>query len=451
MLLACLTTAAPPAPDQAPREADIFASPEVEVAQPQQAPPVDADAMAVQLEQTNDPLTLGGNLFLRLQYDMLERGNLETFRLVSPNWANLFLDSRPSSRLRGYMRGRVLFNPAIGDSQTNPLTQQPMQQTTWLLDQLWLKFDVAQRAYFTVGRQRVRWGVGRFWNPTDFLNRMRLDPLAIVDARVGATLIKLNVPIESLGYNFYGIANLTDVQTAQDVGGAVRAELVWGPAEIALSGGRGQAGGPWQLGVDASAGLGLLDVRFEVALQHGVQQTFFKSEPGQRAPTAFLRDKQWLAQALGGAEMTLRYSDTDTVTFGVEYFYNQLGYADASLYPQVLASAVRSGQPIPFLYLGIHYLAGFVYLPAPGSFNIGSITGSAIANLSDQSVISRLDVQARVLTYMDVNVYGTYHFGREGEFRFPLNVPAGLVPSLPNGLAQAPPSSEIGVGLRLYF
>ena len=109
---------------------------------------------------------IGGFTFLRLEYDMLSQGDAASFQLTSPNFVNLYFDARPSERVRGYLSSRALYNPAIPPAIPNdrpsPTTLVPMQQTMLLLDQLWLKFDLGQVAYFTVGRQRVRWGVGRF-------------------------------------------------------------------------------------------------------------------------------------------------------------------------------------------------------------------------------------------------------------------------------------------------
>ena len=250
-------------------------------------------------------------------------------------------------------------------------------------------------------------------------------------------MIKINFPIEHSGWNFYAVANLSDVSTPQDAGGAVRAELVLGPAELAVTVNRAVRQGPWQFGLDASSGVGLFDLRFEGTAQRDVSQPFVP--------------KGWRVQALGGVEVTLRYANDDTVTFGAEYFYNELGYEDAALYPQVLLAFAQAGQPIPLLYLGREYIAAFVHLPHPGAFNMGTLTGSVICNLADLSAVSRLDLQVRLLTYMDFNMYGTYHFGREGELRFPIHIPAGALAGVPMGFSQPPPRSEVGAGLRLYF
>ena len=73
------------------------------------------------------------------------------------------------------------------------------------------KLDVYRTLFITVGQQPIRWGEGRFWNPTDLLNQQARDPLAIFDERLGVGLVKLHLPIEALAWNLYAVANLEGV------------------------------------------------------------------------------------------------------------------------------------------------------------------------------------------------------------------------------------------------
>jgi hypothetical protein len=407
-------------------------------------------ALSAAAARGNDALDIGGFYFLRGEYDALEQGAWQNFLFTSPNLIDLYFDVRPSERVRGYLRTRALYNPSIRSGQLNPVTLLPQPQTQLILDQLWLKFDVLERAYLTVGRQPVRFGSARFWNPTDFLNRQHIDPLAIFDERLGATLIKLNIPWEKKGWNFYAVANVTGVQTPADLGGLVRAELLLGLAEVALTAGRAPYAGPLQLGLDISAGLGIFDLHVESALQHGVQQTFYHGRGSLAQLQPYLRRDDWLLQSVAGAEVMLRYSDTDTVALGVEYFYNQLGYDNATQYDVALLDIFRQGGTPPFLYFGRHYLAAYVFLNKPGTWNNTAFTLSALSNLTDSTAVLRLDCKVRVLTYLDVNLYATHHLGPQGELHYAVNLPAGTQLT-PQGLARAAPRSELGAGLRLYF
>src|SRR6185503_115229 len=134
----------------------------------------------------------------------------------------------------------------------------PTAGPTVVLDQLWLNFDIGRAVFVTAGRQHVKWGVSRFWNPNDLLHADRRDSLAQFDARVGESLVKLHVPWEQAGWNLYALALLENPgrsDTVGSIGGAARAEAVFGTAELGLDtvvrrNARSRFGG------DLSAGLG---------------------------------------------------------------------------------------------------------------------------------------------------------------------------------------------------
>ena len=57
------------------------------------------------------------------------------------------------------------------EQQPEPSTASRSRSTSAVVDQLWVRFDVERAAFVTAGRQHVKWGVGHFWNPTDYLHR----------------------------------------------------------------------------------------------------------------------------------------------------------------------------------------------------------------------------------------------------------------------------------------
>ena len=69
-------------------------------------------------------------------------------------------------------------------------------------------------------------------------------------------------------------------------------------------------------------------------------------------------------QAVAGANWSHKYNDNDLFTIGAEYFYNQPGYADPSLYPGLLFN--QAGTPmLNFFYTGRHYASLFASFPFP--------------------------------------------------------------------------------------
>ena len=174
-------------------------------------------------------------------------------------------------------------------------------------------------------------------------------------------------------------------------------------------------------------------------------------------PTEVDRSDEWIPQVTAGAELGVKVNDEDTVYLGAEYFYNGGGYDDSTLYPALLLS----GAFTPF-YLGRHYAAAYVAVPGPGNWDDTSFTASTLANLSDRSYASRLDVSTRLNTFLSVNAYGQVSYGGNGEFHYawelkPLAVPdgVGLDPALEalleSGVEIPAPIASFGVGAMVNF
>src|SRR5262249_16013533 len=149
-----------------------------------------------------------------------------------------------------------------------------------LLDQLWVNFDIARTLFITAGKQHVKWGVSRFWNPTDFLTPQRRDPLAVFDPRLGASMIKVPLP-SARGGNLHAsglIENGGRESTVGQWGCAIRGEIAFARSEIGAEAvfvpGRRD-----RFGLDASSAVGLLDVYVEAALRKGSDGPLYRENP----------------------------------------------------------------------------------------------------------------------------------------------------------------------------
>ena len=399
------------------------------------------------LAETDDILDIGGRLFLRFDWAP-RRGEAATDApFSSPNLVDLYFDARPNDRLRAYIRGRLRYDPTI-DENPDGFTLQSQDKLQAQLDQLWLKFDVARSVFVTIGRQPIKWGSGRFWNPSDFINQQVRDPLAIFDQRLGVTLLKLHVPIESEGWNLYAIAALDDATSLEKIGGALRAEILIGQTEITASGFFAKDA-PVRLAADVSSGVWLFDLRAEAAVQKGIDTPFYRlaggADPFDNVEVVD-REKDWIVQVVAGAEISLNYSDEDSVTVGVEYFFNDAGYRDPALYTFL----AFNGQLNP-LYVGRHYTGLYAVLFGPGSWNDTNFIFSGIANLSDRSFLARLDHSVRLLTYLDLNTFVAAHFGNRGELRYDFAIAPGAIAALPQGLSVPAPLFDLGFSLTLNW
>lgn len=379
-----------------------------------QGPLQEGPDIVSRIDGKEDLLEMGGQLYLRMDWSILSRGEPDTYPLTLPGLLDLYIDARPSERLRAFASARVTHTFSANSETTNVLGE-PLEQTRVALDQLWLKFDIARHVFLTLGQQPIRWGHGRFWNPTDFLNAQFKDPLAVFDERLGISLIKVHIPIESLGWNLYAIANIEGADSIDQVGGALRAEFVTGTTEIAASFAL-RKDAPYQFGLSVSTGFWLIDAWAEVALLHGVQTPRWEGSydlATYNTPDAIDVSADWWPRASAGFEIAIPIMEEDALYIGVEYAYNGLGYEDATLYPWLIAN----GAFVPF-YTGMHYGAVYAALPSPGRWDDVSFILSQLANLSDESCILRLDTQIRILSYLSLNLYAAVHYGGRGGFNY---------------------------------
>jgi hypothetical protein len=419
-----------------------------------------------------DKLQIGGMLYLRFASNFYE-GDMDDPTFSSPNLLYLFLDARPNDRIRGFVRGRMAYDPLTTGSQPGgpriesfPMAGGTVEPDRFdvSLDQLWLKFDVKRALYITIGKQPIHWGTTRMWNPVDVVNSTRRIPLALFDERGGVYSLKLHVPIEKLSWNIIGLLLLEEVDAWDKAGGALRLETVFSTVELSLTGmvkqDKGADGSDYVLpkvALDLSAGIWDFDLTGEISMS-------FLDET-RNDPLFTAGQREVLLQASAGLSYTGKYSADDYFIFGAEYFFNSDGYDGADDYVTavqgMLADSLASAESLddvgndfmgrmmaeltPF-YMGRHYLALYFLLPGPGKWDYTSFMASFIANLSDESCLGRLDVSATVLTYLTFQFYLMVNSGqRGGEFRMGFDKDELVVgsPAVPS------PAMTLGLNLRI--
>jgi hypothetical protein len=435
----------------------------------------------------DDPLKIGGQLYLRAQTTGSRGQAPGNWAFSAPSLLDVYLDARPNDRVRGFVLGRMVYDPTLpadasdsestnaisatggtsGSQSLSSLFQQQTRGPTVSLDQLWLRFDIAHRVFVTAGKQHVRWGTGHFWAPTDFLHLRPRNPLDVFDARTGTTMLKLHVPVESRAWNFYGYLiteSNTSTPTLGSVAAAARAELVLGPAELGL-GTLAQRSQKPKFAADLSFGIGDIDVYGEVGVRSGdeIDRVRYDASavvpPGTSSETLdgleqvvdayypVYRSRGYKSQVVGGASYSRKYNDNDLFTVGAEYFYNALGYSSPAAYPGLVFPHSTSLQDSAnFFYLGRQYAALYVTFPAPYSLDNHTFTLSTLGNLSDRSFITRLDYSLIALTHLRFEAFASARYGNEnGEFRF------GVEHLVLGGVdfSRAPALLDLGIALRI--
>ncbi len=440
--------------------------------------PPTSDLFASEPNRDN-PLTIGGQIYLRSIVQASESQALGKARFFLPALVDGYFDARPSDRVRGMILGRLTYDPTLdangkatnvnnpafgsgsnttGSSFTLPTSSNPAV----LLDQLWVNFDIARTVFITAGKQHVKWGVSRFWNPTDFLTPQRRDPLAVFDPRLGASMVKVHLPSESHGWNLYAIGlidNAGPASTLNQLGGAIRGEIAFARSEIGAEA-VFQPGRKDRFGLDASSAIGPLDAYVEASLRKGSDVPLFRINPnadpaiGLAAQLEPFTPTNYKVAASGGFNTTIVIAENNNLVLGVEYFYNSIGYDSERIYPFLIFQDLTRipGTPPSFqpFYLGRHYGAVYATFTSPSILGENSsFVLSNLSNLSDRSVITRLDFLTRVLSYLYLEAYADVHYGRHGgEFRLEVNLPP-QPPTTTQSISIPAPLFDAGLGVRI--
>lgn len=417
-------------------------------------------------EVADNALQIGGTLYQRLLTSSQEDVKSSEYPLSMPLQFDLFLDARPSDRVRGFVDQRVLYDsskdsysrPTAGKTAASlaPASTAPNNPQT-VLDQAWIKFDIERKVFVTIGKQHLKWGTSKYWNPTDFLSSQRRDPLVPYDLRLGESMAKFELPIESKKTNLYAVGlfnNPEPASTLGQLGLALRAESVFGETEIGLDlVSRGNRTPSY--GADVSSSLGPLDVYAEAALLTSAVDpkytlTGAPLTAGADVTTLYTSNvsSDSFVQTSGGASYSFAWTENRVASIGVEYFHNPLGYDGPGVYPLLLFF----NQYQPF-YLGRDYAALYVTAEGPDAQKNTSYTFSTLSNLSDKSFMSRLDFRWRTLTYLTFESFFAVHYGHEGsEFNLKIDTPQLTYGTTSIAAVKVPRTvCDLGLGLRLAF
>lgn len=449
-----LVSALPAEAQERPTDEELFGAPrEEEAPTPRPAPESDdaRDEAAFGQDRSigetsqalapENPLTIGGRFYLLGTLSVLEDHPPKQWPLSAPTLFDLYLDATPNERVRVFGAGRLRYDPTVSEGSVGALLAGQTQQMIADLDRLWLKFDIERTVFVTVGRQHENWGTGRLWNPTDYAHVQKRDPLARLDQRLGTSMVKLHLPWEKYGWNFYALTFLEGAETSYLLGGigqGFRAVTRLGLTELGLSA-KVQEGHKPKFGIDVSSDVAdLFDAKAEVALRRDTDFPVFEMVNGVAQP----RDSfGQIVQVSGGIEWPIQYSDEDNLIIAADGFYNSIGYDDRKLYQ----AALLGGGYVPF-YLGRYYASLAFILQNPGRWNNTTFMLTTIGNLSDGSALTRLDYSVRVLTHLQVEAFGTAYYGKDnGEF----TIDFGSLAPPALGLGSLRRSFDLGMGLRV--
>jgi hypothetical protein len=340
-----------------------------------------------------DRLKIGGAFWAQAQYLGLRGFGDRDGYLQNANTMWLYFDSRLRDDVRAYIKLRGDYSPTLG---INPYTLEEIEETSVGLEEAKLMFNVGKSVFFTIGKQKLKWGSGKFWNPTDVMNNERRNLMYNEDVRLGLNMIKTHVPVGSA--NFYLVNRIEGSNDPGLIQHALRAEVPVGTAELAATASFLKGEKP-VFGVDLSTALWELDFHAEAAHTQGSSRTYYDggahSDPSRQ-----------LTNFMTGLSYDYKYSDQDALTVSVEYFRNGAGVTSIGDYEGVLTAAAY--QPY---HLSRDYGMFMIYVPTPGRWEHVSFTMFNILNLTDQSAATKLMATLSHWSDMDIDLGMTAHYG----------------------------------------
>lgn len=344
-----------------------------------------------------DNLSIGGTLKSKIDYQFAGDDHILSF----PNNLWLYADAHFPKDIRAFASGRLIYNPSYDGTTTSQFTAKTQRRETWTLDELKLMFNIQHTLFWTVGKQKIKWGASHFWNPTDSLNQTKKDFFQSTDERGGLPLIKTNIPLSFA--NIYGIALLDNATELNQMSWVGRAEIPLPSAEMSATF-ITKSDEKNTYNVDGSFSLWDFDLYGELSYSKGTNDPHYKNA----APDPTYDDRD-IFKASGGISYDLYYNEKDALTLNGEYFYNGNGYTNTKEYLAVLANQ----QYTPF-YLSQNYALLALIANEPFGLTENRVSLYEIANLSDCTQVTRLQWDVTFYRKLDVQAALSGHTGKSG-------------------------------------
>lgn len=358
------------------------------------------------IEKNN--LLIGGELETIGEYRHNRGSNFSSDTISNPNFLHIYFDANKNNvnDLRLYTNAKYSYNPSLDETSTDPITSKKYSQSDINLEELKLSFQLKHKLFLTVGKQKIKWGASKFWNPTDFINETNKDITKSIDERQGVSLIKMHIPINS--DNIYFIINNSNANTPDKISTAVRLEKSFSSSEYSLSIATNQQG-KILYGADVSFPFDDIDLYGELAVSPSIQ--------AQDADSA-------AASTAIGFSYEFNYSDNKSIIFSSEYLYHENGYTSAPNYFMLVAA---SNKFIPYTYAK-HYGLVSIFSSNPLFLTNTDISLITVTNLIDKSYMTKLSFFNSSINDLAIGPSVEYYYGnKHGEFTFLGNVICLLV------------------------
>ncbi|GEM_PF-1653234 len=258
-------------------------------------------------------------------------------------------------------------------------------------DLLEIFFDISINniLFIRVGKQVIHWGAATVWNPSDFINLNKYNPLESLDSREGKNGVRIHLPIKKFNlfvfFDFYNTAptnqhQITDFLSATSLG--IRADYTIKDFEIAFTTylTKDQHA---KFGFDFSGYLLGFGISGEAAFSASgyFEKVVDYTLDGQTLkPTFSYTDEPVFSFTIGLSKI---FGDKKDYFLELDFFYNSDGYElDDTIKSENIYYLAVLSQKSGFLYNGKFY--GFLRLNKSNFINsYMSLTFTFIMNFTD--------------------------------------------------------------------
>ncbi len=284
--------------------------------------------------------------------------------------------------------------------------------------------NIAQKVYFRIGKQTLKWGKGYLWNPTDLISIDQKDFKDIDARREGVYGLKMHIPFGTK-LNIYAFVNTTEIEEYSESAFAAKVEfLVLDDVEMSFSGWTKKDYKP-VYGFDISA-FGIdTQWRGEVSLTQGGNQHYLVEENGVYLDS--YDSEEIIFQGSMGFTKLFDIGDVnDRFMLTGEFLYNQKGYEQNMLAETPLLMPGGIIMPGGFTlkdqflsqyyspnYYGKYYAALFAVFSKFLDNSDLSLSANAVSNLSDSSSSVSTGLSYVVTMDTSVTVRLTNYLGEE--------------------------------------
>jgi len=323
---------------------------------------------------------LGGTFSTQGDFSLRDDFPLKDTAVSNPNILFLYLDSKLEHDARFLVRARAFYDPtgtAGGGfgNLSNPYGSGGNKNVKMSLQELKYSANLDQKIFLTVGRQKVKYGASRFFNPTDFLNLQALNFFLPSDERPGVDMVKAHIP--SGVSNFYAAKMAGNLASSGNPAGSYfRGEVAYDGGGEFLGGGEMSLSGYFPRHQRARAG-------FDISQAVGDYDIYFEGATGKNSAG------DWKSVYSLGAGRDIRYGDraSNILSLWGELFY---------------AKAVAE--------YGIFSFS----LPEPANLKDITVSNTTLYSLLDKSALSRLNLVYTITPEISGMVYAAAHLGRRG-------------------------------------